>query len=78
MKNITYNDVIDLYNEIFQNGQGQVTVSGDFTKYPELRQTIFNNTALYSKAQPRDISLEKRTLQLKNRSFNGLSFEKSS
>lgn len=59
MKNITYNDVIDLYNEIFRNGQGQVTVSGDFTKYPELRQTIFNNTALYSKAQPRDISLEK-------------------
>lgn len=59
LKNITYNDVIDLYNEIFRNGQGQVTVSGDFTKYPELRQTIFNNTALYSKAQPRDISLEK-------------------
>ena len=59
LNNITYNDVIDLYNEIFKNGQGQVTVSGDFTKNPELKQIIFNNTALYNKAQPRDISLEK-------------------
>ena len=56
---ITQQDVIDLYNEIFANGQGQVTVSGNFSKYPNLKQTIFENTSLYSQAQPRDISLEK-------------------
>lgn len=57
LDSVTFDDVIDLYNEIFKNGQGQVTVSADFSKHPELKQEVFNNTSDYPKAQTRDISL---------------------
>lgn len=59
LKNITLNDVLDFYNEIFKKSQGSVVVSAPFSKHPELKQEIFNSLGEYSAVQPKDISLAK-------------------
>lgn len=57
LDDITLGDVKALYNEILNNSQGQVVASGAFSKNPELKQEIFNNTAAYNTVKPKDISL---------------------
>lgn len=57
LSNITIDDIKNFYNEIFQNAQGQVVVSGAFSKHPELRSTVFNDTSKYNMVKPKDISL---------------------
>ena len=47
-----------MYRDIFENGQGQVVVSGGFSKNPELKNTIFNQISKFAPVQPKDISVE--------------------
>ena len=42
LSNVTLEEVKQLYNEIFNLGQGSVTVTGPFKQHPELKQQIFN------------------------------------
>ena len=58
LSKLQYNDVINLFNQIMTQGQGQVSVTGPFSKHPELKQEIFNNLAYYHTVQPKDITLE--------------------
>ncbi len=57
LNNISLEDVKSFYNEIFEKAQGQVVVSAPFSKYPELKQIIFNSVGEYSKVQPMNVSL---------------------
>ncbi len=57
LDSITLDDVKAFYNDIFTKGQAQVVVSAPFSKYPELKETVFNSVGEYSKVQPRDVSL---------------------
>ncbi len=63
LNNITYNDVIELYNEILSKGQGQIVVTGPFSKNPELKQVIFNNAAMFYPVQPKNTDLAKCHIQ---------------
>lgn len=54
---IAFEDVQAFYNDIFVKSQGQVVVSGPFSKNPELKQKVFNSVGTYGKIQPKDISL---------------------
>lgn len=58
LSKLQYNDVINLFNQIMTQGQGQVSVTGPFSKHPELKQEIFNNLAYYHTVRPKDITLE--------------------
>ncbi|MBR1460007.1 insulinase family protein, partial [bacterium] len=58
LSQITLGDVINLYNQLLANGQGQITVTGPFSKYPGLVNSIYNNATSYHMAQPNDISLQ--------------------
>ena len=57
--NITLEDIKSLYNEILLNGQGTVTVTGPFSKYPELKQQIFNSAGAFNAVKPKDVSIPK-------------------
>lgn len=59
LSKLQYNDVINLFNQIMTQGQGQVSVTGPFSKHPELKQEVFNNLAYYYTVQPKKIELEK-------------------
>lgn len=63
LKEITYNDVISLYNELITKGQGQIVVTGPFSKHPELKQMIFNNSAGYLPVAPKETNLTKCHIQ---------------
>ena len=56
LSKIQLNDVIDLYNKFITQTQGQVVVTGPFSKHPELKNLIFNNVMSYHKVQPKDIT----------------------
>lgn len=66
LNNITYNDVIELYNEILTKGQGQIVVTGPFSKHPELKQMIFNNAGSFNYVQPKNTELTKCHVQNKD------------
>ena len=57
LNEITYNDVISLYNELLTKSQGQITVTGPFSKHPELKQQIFNNARTFNTVKPKDTAL---------------------
>jgi len=57
LPSITLDDVKQYYNEIFQKGMGQVTVSGPFSKHPELKQQVFDALGGYAAVQPFDVTL---------------------
>ena len=59
LSKVTFEDVIQLYRNILANGEGQVTVTGPFSKHPELKQAILNNTACYYPVQPKNLELNK-------------------
>lgn len=59
LKNITLDDVKSFYNDVLNSGQGQIVVSGPFSKNPELKQTIFNEISKFDNVQPKDITLSK-------------------
>ena len=54
LNDITYNDVIGLYNELLTKSQGQIVVTGPFSKYPQLKQQIFDNTMGFYPVLPKD------------------------
>lgn len=66
LNNITYNDVMALYNELLTKGQGQIVVTAPFSKHPELRQMIFNNAGLLNIVQPKNTDLPKCHIQNNN------------
>lgn len=57
LDNITYNDVLALYQELLTKSQGQIVVTGPFSKHPELKQRIFNNSYAYNTVKPKDTTL---------------------
>jgi len=57
LDNITFEDVLAFYKEIFEKSQGRVIVSAPFSKHPELKQKIFNSVGSYDKVQTPDVSL---------------------
>lgn len=66
LNNITYNDVIALYNELLTKGQGQIVVTAPFSKHPELKQMIFNNAGSFNVVQPKSTDLAKCHVQNKD------------
>ena len=63
LKDIKYNDVLALYNEILTKSQGQIVVTAPFSKHPELKQMIFNNAGSFNFVMPKDTSLSKNHIQ---------------
>ena len=57
LDNIKFEDVINFHKEILEKSQGQVVVTGPFSKKPELKQEIFNSMSAFDTLQPKDISL---------------------
>ncbi len=57
LDSITMDDVINLYREIMTESQGQITVTGPFSKHPELAYKIFNNASGFNTVKPKDTSL---------------------
>ena len=57
LDNIKFEDVINFHKEILEKSQGQVVVTGPFSKKPELKQEIFNSLSAFDMLQPKDISL---------------------
>jgi predicted Zn-dependent peptidase len=60
LDSITEKDVKDLYNEIFANAEGQVIVTGPFSKHPELKQEIFNSVADLKEVKPKEVQVQSR------------------
>jgi len=63
LKEISYNDVISLYSEILTKSQGQIVVTGPFSKHPELKQLIFKNAGSFKIVQPKNTDLAKCHIQ---------------
>ena len=63
LKDITYIDVLALYNEILTKSQGQIVVTAPFCKHPELKQMIFNNAGSFNVVMPKDTNLSKNHIQ---------------
>lgn len=59
LSDITLEDIKTFYNDVLNSGQGQVVVSGPFTKNPELKQTVFDEISKFNNVQPKDITLSK-------------------
>lgn len=59
LDNITTQDIKDYYNEIFTTTEASTVVSGNFEKYPNLKQEVFNAMSTYNTFKPKDISLLK-------------------
>lgn len=57
---ITADDVKNFHKEIFAKGSGTASVAGDFSKYPELKQGIFNALGTYGTLQPKTIEALKK------------------
>ena len=51
-------DVINLYNNLLSQGQGEIVITGPFSKHPQLVNSIYNNTTGYHTVQPKDITLQ--------------------
>lgn len=66
LDNISYSDVINLYNEILSKGQGQIVVTGPFSKHPELKQMIFDNISTFNSVQQKNTNLPKCHIQNEN------------
>ena len=65
LSKITLDDVKAFYRDIFENGQGQVVVSGDFSKNVDLKNIIFNEISKFAPVQPKDISVEDKYTPIK-------------
>ena len=63
LKDISYNDILSLYNELLTKGQGQIVVTGPFKKHPELKQKIFDNAYGYNIVQQKNTNLSKCHIQ---------------
>ena len=59
LNDITYNDVIGLYNDLLTKSQGQIVVTGPFSKYPQLKQQIFDNAMGFYPVAAKDTTLSK-------------------
>ena len=58
LASITLDDVKAFYNDLMKNSQGQIVVSGGFSKHPELKQQIFDSIAKYHNVQPKEIIIQ--------------------
>ena len=56
---LSTNDVVDCYNSIKNNGQAVVTISGPFSKYPELKDEVIKSFSTYDNVQPLNPKLKK-------------------
>ena len=63
LKDISYNDVISLYNELLTKSQAQIVVTGPFSKHPELKRMIFENTAGFGSVLPKNTNIAKCHIQ---------------
>ncbi|MBE7713470.1 MAG: insulinase family protein [Cyanobacteria bacterium SIG26] len=57
LNNITFEDVVNFHKEILEKSQGQVVVTGPFSKNPELKQEVFNSLSKLPVVQPKDLNL---------------------
>ena len=57
LKDINYNDVLALYNELLTKSQAQIVVTGPFSKHPELKQKIFTNCSGFNTVIPKNTNL---------------------
>ena len=57
LDNITLEDIKQLYNEIMQNGQGQLVITAPFSKRPELKQAVFNVSSQFAPLKPKNTNL---------------------
>lgn len=57
LKTITYSDVMSLYNELLSKSQGQIVVTGPFSKYPQLKQQIFESANGFNFVKVKDYIL---------------------
>lgn len=58
LPSVTLDDVKSLYKEIMDKSEGQVVVSGPFSKNPELKTMIFNNIGPLNTVKPKTIDLK--------------------
>ena len=77
LSKITLDDVKELYRDIFENGQGQVVVSGGFSKNPELKNTIFNQISKFAPVQPKDISVEDKYTAIQQTEVHTAEYKKN-
>lgn len=57
---ITTQDIKDYFNEIFEKSEANAVISGNFEKYPEIKQEVFNTMSTYNTFKPKDVSLLER------------------
>ena len=58
LSSVTLDDVKALYKDILEKSEGQVVVSGPFSKHPELKTMIFNNIGALNSVKPKTIELK--------------------
>lgn len=58
LPSVTLDDVKALYKELIEKSEGQVVVSGPFSKHPELKAQIFNNIGSLNAVKPKTIELK--------------------
>ncbi len=63
---VTLDDVRQLYYEILSKAQGRIVVTGPFSKNPNLKQMVFNNTASLKPVQPKNTELFKSYEPIEN------------
>lgn|SRR5574344_696565 len=57
LKNVTIEDVLNSYNDILSHSQGKITVTGPFSKHPELKNLILNSFSQYPSVSPKNTAL---------------------
>ena len=58
LPSVTLDDVKALYKELMEKSEGQVIVSGPFSKHPELKEVVFNNIAPLAQVKPKTYTLK--------------------
>lgn len=58
LPSVTLDDVKALYKELMEKSEGQVIVSGPFSKHPELKDVVFNNIAPLAQVKPKTYTLK--------------------
>lgn len=58
LPSVTLDDVKALYKELIEKSEGQVVVSGPFSKNPELKNIIFNNIASFNSVNPKTYTVK--------------------
>lgn len=58
LPSVTLDDVKALYKELMEKSEGQVIVSGPFSKHPELKDVVFNNIAPLAQVKQKTYTLK--------------------